>query len=55
MRPDGFVMVAGFGDGAPGYLPTDACWREGYDDPYCWVAPMCGQKMLDAMSAALAR
>lgn len=53
LRPDSFVMVAGFGDGAPGYIPTDACWTDGYDDPYCWVAPMTGKVMTDAMAAAL--
>ena len=53
MRPDRFVMISGFGDGAPGYLPTDACWNEGWDDPYCWVAPNTGTLMLDALQAAL--
>ena len=36
------AMVAGFGDGAPGYIPTDQCWRDGYEDDYCWVPPMTG-------------
>lgn len=53
LRPDSFVMVAGFGDGAPGYIPTDQCWRDGYDDSYCWVAPMTEQVMTDSMAAAL--
>jgi hypothetical protein len=53
LRPDSFVMVAGFGDGAPGYIPTDACWADGYDDLYCWVEPMTGKVMTDAMAAAL--
>lgn len=55
MRPRSFVIVAGFGDGAPGYIPTDACCRDGYDDIYCWVAPNCGQAMLDALGKALGR
>ena len=32
LRPGSFVMVPGFGDGAPGYLPTDQCWADGYQD-----------------------
>ncbi len=53
MRPHSFVMVAGFGDGAPGYIPTDQCWKDGYQDHYCWVAPMCEKVMLQAMARAL--
>ena len=44
LRPDSFVAVAGFGDGAPGYIPTDQCWKDGYNDHYCWVP-----KMTDAL------
>ena len=53
LRPSSFVMVAGFGDGAPGYIPTDQCWRDGYADVYCWTAPMTERAMTDAMAAAL--
>jgi hypothetical protein len=49
LRPDSFVMVAGFGDGAPGYVPTDQCWREGYEDDYCWVPPMTETTILRAV------
>lgn len=53
LRPDSFVMVAGFGDGAPGYIPTDQCWRDGYEDSYCWVPPMTDALMIGAMARAL--
>lgn len=53
MRPRSFVMTAGFGDGAPGYIPTDACWKEGYHDSYCWVAPYCEKMLLRAAEQAL--
>ena len=53
LRPDSFVMVAGFGDGAAGYIPTDQCWRDGYDDDYCWVPPMTEQLILQAAAQAL--
>jgi hypothetical protein len=46
-------MVAGFGDGAPGYLPTDPCWRDGYTDDYCWVKPMTEKAVLGALAEAM--
>lgn len=52
-RSQSFVMVAGFGDGAPGYLPTDQCWRDGYADDYCWVTPMTEKPILEALAEAL--
>ncbi len=53
LRPDSFVIVAGFGDGAAGYVPTDQCWRDGYNDTYCWVPPMTEQLILRAAAQAL--
>lgn len=52
LRPEAFVMVAGFGDGAPGYIPTDQCWRDGYADEYCWVQPMTEKPILEALTEA---
>ncbi len=53
LRPKSFVMVAGFGDGAPGYIPTDTCYRDGYVDDYCWTTPMVEPVMMKALSEAL--
>jgi hypothetical protein len=53
LRPDSFVMVAGFGDGAPGYIPTDPCWRDGYTDDYCWVQPMTENAIMAALAKAM--
>lgn len=53
LRPESFVMVAGFGEGAPGYLPTDACYRDGYMDDYCWTQPMVEPLVLQALREAL--
>jgi hypothetical protein len=53
LRPDSFVMVAGFGDGAAGYVPTDQCWKDGYEDKYCWVPPMTEKLMTRSMAEAL--
>jgi len=55
LRPDSFVVVAGFGDGAGGYIPTDQCWKDGYDDSYCWVPRMTEKLMTDAMARALGK
>ncbi len=53
LQPGSFTMVAGFGDGAPGYLPTDQCWRDGYADEYCWVQPMTEQPVMEALAEAM--
>lgn len=53
LRPESFVMVAGFGDGAPGYIPLAAHWEEGYADEYSWVAPDTEPAMMRAMAEAL--
>ena len=56
MQPDAIVMTAGFGECAPGYIPTARDATEGYDDPYSWIAfPECERTMRDALSAALAK
>ncbi len=54
LRPDSFVMVAGFGDGAPGYIPTDQCWKDGYNDDYCWVRPMTDRPILQVLRQVMA-
>ena len=54
LRPDAFVVVAGFGDGAAGYIPTDQCWKDGYNDHYCWVPKYTEKLMTRAMAKALA-
>ena len=55
LRPASFVMVTGFGDGAPGYVPTDRCWKDGYQDDYCWVPPMTEGAILRALEEAFGR
>jgi hypothetical protein len=55
MRPDSFVWVAGYGDGATGYIPTEKHRAE--NDPnlkdWCWVAPGSEARMLQAIAQAL--
>ena len=40
-RPDSFVVVMGYGEGAPGYIPTEQHWKErdGNLSDWNWVAP----------------
>ncbi|MCL4852947.1 MAG: hypothetical protein KJZ78_16435 [Bryobacteraceae bacterium] len=54
LRPDSFVMTAGFSESAPGYIPTAQAAAEGYDDHYSWVAfPECENTMRNALRDAL--
>lgn len=55
LRPDGFVCVAGYGDGATGYIPTEEHWREGDDNlgDWCWVAKGSEERVLAALRQVL--
>jgi hypothetical protein len=55
LRPDVFVMAVGYGECAPGYIPTDSASREGYADSqgWCWVAPEVESRVTDALRRAL--
>jgi len=54
-RPDSFVMVAGYGEGATGYIPTEKHIEE--KDPnlgdWWWVAPGSEPRLLAAIREAL--
>ena len=55
LRPDSFVMTLGYGECAPGYIPTAQAAAEGYNDHYSWIAfPECEETMRMALKAALA-
>ncbi len=55
LRPDTFVMVAGYGECAPGYIPTERTVAEGDTNlrDWCWVAPGAESRMKSALEAAL--
>ncbi len=55
LRPDSFLLVAGYGDGATGYIPTEQHWaeRDGNLSDWCWVAPGAEQAMMDALRRLL--
>jgi hypothetical protein len=52
MRKDVFVCVAGYGDGGPGYIPTDRAYLEGGYEPTVALAAPC-EKLLRAKMAKL--
>jgi hypothetical protein len=56
MRSDCFVLVAGYGDGASGYIPTERHFAEADNNlgDWCWVAPGSEKRLLDAMRRVLA-
>ena len=41
VRPEGFVVTAGYGECGPGYIPTEQAWKEndGNLTDWCWVDP----------------
>jgi len=55
LRPDSFVMVAGYGDGATGYIPTERhrAERDSNLGDWCWVAPGSEQRLLEAIRKTL--
>ena len=57
LRSESFVMAIGFGECAPGYIPTDQDFREGYREEhgYCWVAPGAEKIIEEALRKALAK
>jgi hypothetical protein len=57
LRPDSTVMVLGYGECAPGYIPIERAWREndGNLHDWCWVAPGAEAAMNRVIEAALER
>jgi hypothetical protein len=55
MRPDAFVLVAGYGECGPGYIPIERAWKENDSNlaDWCWVNPGSEQRMLEALEKAL--
>jgi len=53
MRPDAFVCVAGYGDGGPGYIPTDRAYLEGGYEPTVALAAPSEKLLLATMAKVL--
>jgi hypothetical protein len=53
-RPDGFVCVAGYGDGGPGYIPLrDSYAQGGYEPTMSFVPPETEELLNDAIQKLL--
>jgi hypothetical protein len=57
LRPDAFVLVMGYGESAPGYIPTEKHIeeRDGNLSDWNWVAPGCEMRMTESLKKALAK
>lgn len=54
LRPESFVMALGYGECAPGYIPTAQDAAEGYDDHYSWIRfPECEAVIRDGLGRVL--
>lgn len=53
----GFVLSLGYGECAPGYIPTETAWAEGDSNlgDWCWVAPGAEPVLKAAVRSALKR
>jgi len=56
-RPNDFVVVAGYGECGPGYIPVERAWAEndGNLSDWCWVARGSEARLTDAIRRVLAR
>ena len=54
--PGSFVMVMGYGECAPGYIPTEKAWQENDTNlhDWCWVAPGSEPRMKEAIQRVFA-
>jgi hypothetical protein len=55
LRSDAFVVVAGYGECGPGYIPIERAWKENDVNlvDWCWVEKGSEQKMREAIAKAL--
>jgi hypothetical protein len=53
LAKDRFVCVAGYGDGGPGYIPTDHAYLEGGYEPTVALAAPCEEMLYKAMAKVL--
>jgi hypothetical protein len=55
LRPDATVLVAGYGECGPGYIPVERAWRENDSNlaDWCWVNPGSEPRMTAALEKAL--
>ena len=52
-RPDSFVLSIGYGECWPGYIPTEAAFRDNFRDSWLWVAPGAEERLREALRNVL--
>jgi len=55
LRPDSTVIVAGYGECGPGYVPIERAWteRDANLNDWCWIAPGAESAMTEAIKEVL--
>jgi len=55
VRPESFVMVLGYGECAPGYIPSKQATEEEFIETHiwCWVHPGAHEVMNEVIERAL--
>ena len=53
--PDTFIVSIGYGECWPGYVPTEAAFRDSFHDKWLWVAPGSEARIRRAMNEVLSR
>ena len=53
MAPDSFVLTIGYGECWPGYIPTDAAFRDRFRHGWRWAGPGSEQLIRDALQKVL--
>lgn len=53
LRPERFVCVAGYGDGGPGYVPTDRAFFEGGYEPTVALAGPCERTLGETIARVM--
>lgn len=55
LRPESSVVVAGYGECGPGYIPIERAWKENDSNlgDWCWVNPGSEKRMEEALRKVL--
>lgn len=53
LKPDVFVQSIGYGECWPGYIPTDSCFEDKFEDTWLWVGPGCETRIREALGKVL--
>lgn len=53
MAPNAFVLSIGYGECWPGYIPTDAAFRDGFNHDWRWAGPGSEQRIHNALQKVL--